>query len=115
MSYMRCGIIAMFFLLILVPQAWAASFPAARLVIKNQSFEPQTLTIPAGQQVEILVKNSDTFPAEFESTDLSREKVIPGGTILPLYVGPLSPGSYQFFNDFHPSSSGTIVVVPHKR
>ncbi len=115
MSHIRLGIIAMLFSLLLVAQAWAAPAPVVRLVIKNQSFEPQTLTLPAGEQIEIMVKNADTFPAEFESADLNREKVIPGGTTLPLYVGPLRPGSYQFFNDFHPSSTGTIVVVPPKQ
>jgi len=115
MSHIRLGIISMFFSLLLVSQAWAAPSSVVQLVIRNHSFEPQTLTIPAGQQVEIMVKNGDVFPAEFESSDLNREKVIPGGTTLPLYVGPLSPGSYRFFNDFHPSSTGTIVVVPPKR
>jgi len=110
MSRIRLGLISMLFSLVLAPQAWAAPSPVVNLVIRNQSFEPQTLTIPAGQQVKILVKNVDSFPAEFESSDLGREKVIPGGTTLPLYVGPLTPGSYRFFNDFHPSSTGTIVV-----
>jgi plastocyanin len=114
MSHIRLGIITTSFSLLLVPQAWAAPSLVLQLVIKNQSFEPQTLTIPAGQQVEIMVKNGDAFPAEFESTDINREKVIPGGTTLPLYVGPLSHGSYRFFNDFHPSGTGTIIVVPPK-
>lgn len=98
----------------LAAEAVAAS-PSFVLSIRNQAFEPRTLTLPAGQQVEIQLKNEDAVPAEFESSDLNREKVVPGGTTLPLYVGPLSPGRYQFFNDFQPSSTGTIVVVPSKR
>jgi plastocyanin len=92
-----------------VGAATASALPV--LILKHQAFEPQTLTIPAGQQIRILVRNEDALPAEFESSDLSREKVIPGGTALPVYIGPLNPGRYQFFNDFHPSSTGTIVVV----
>ena len=84
------------------------------LVIKNQVFEPQTLTIPAGVAVKILIKNEDVLPAEFESNDLGKEKVIPGGTQLPLYLEALTPGSYKFFNDFHPSGTGTIVVEKSK-
>jgi plastocyanin len=96
------------------PTEAATPSPPPTLVVKNQAFEPQTLTIPAGQQIKILVRNEDALPAELESSDLNREKVIPGGTALPVYIGPLSPGRYQFFNDFHPSSTGTIVVVQPK-
>jgi hypothetical protein len=98
-------------LAICLSAARAASSAPPVLILKNQAFEPQTFTIPAGRQVKILLKNEDALPAEFESSDLNREKVIPGGTALPVYIGPLSPGRYQFFNDFHPSSTGTIVVV----
>lgn len=94
------------------PNAAAAS--NLTLTIKNQAFQPKTLTIPAGQTVKIMVKNEDGLPAEFESSDFNREKVIPGGTQLPVYVGPLTPGSYGFFNDFHPPSTGTLIVKPAK-
>ena len=32
-----------------------------------------------------------------------------GGTV-SVYVGPLNPGRYEFFDDFHPSTRGFIVV-----
>lgn len=96
--------------------AWAATAPQPLvLTVKNQVFTPRVLSIPAGRQVEIILKNEDALPAEFESSDLNREKVIPGGSSLPLYVGPLSPGRYPFLNDFNPASTGTIVVVPAQR
>lgn len=93
-----------------ISAAWGAN-PDLELQIKNQAFQPNVLTIPAGQRVKILVKNEDTLPAEFESSDFNREKVIPGGTSLPVYVGPLSAGTYKFFNDFHPQSTGKLVVA----
>ena len=82
------------------------------LTIKNQAFQPGKLTVIAGKPITIQVKNADTLPAEFESSDLGREKVIPGGTTIPVFIGPLTPGTYKFFNDFHPDSRGTLVVVP---
>jgi len=97
----------------LVHAASAAS--DVQLAIKNQAFQPNTLTIPAGQTVRIMVTNEDVLPAEFESSDFNREKVIPGGTQIPVYVGPLSPGTYSFFNDFHPQSTGKLIVKPAKR
>ncbi len=84
------------------------------LTIKNQAFQPNTLTIAAGQTVRIMITNEDALPAEFESSDFNREKVIPGGTQIPVYVGPLSTGAYNFFNDFHPQSTGKLIVKPAK-
>jgi hypothetical protein len=31
-----------------------------------------------------------------------------------VYIGPLDPGRYRFFNDFHPASEGWVVVAPGK-
>ncbi len=91
--------------------ATQAATPDAHLQIRNQAFQPDTLTIPAGKTVKIIVRNQDALPAEFESSDLGREKVVPGGSEVPVWVGPLSPGTYKFYNDFHPQSTGTLVVV----
>ena len=92
------------------PAAQAAT-PEAHLTITHQAFQPDTLTIPAGKTVKIIVKNQDALPAEFESNDFNREKVIPGGSQVPVWVGPLTPGTYTFFNDFYPQSTGRLVVV----
>ncbi len=97
-------------LLVVAAQAAAAAEQVFHLAIVNQAFEPDTLNIPAGQRVKIMVKNTDAMPAEFESGEAHREVVIPGKTELPVYVGPLEPGTYHFFNDFHPQSKGTLVV-----
>lgn len=94
--------------------AFAAPALDVQLTIKNQNFQPDTLTIPPNRTVKIMVKNEDVLPAEFESSELNREKVIPGGTIIPVYVGPLPPGTYNFFNDFHPESKGQLIVKPAK-
>ena len=32
-----------------------------------------------------------------------------------MWVGPLTPGTYKFYNDFHPQSTGTLVVVAPRR
>lgn len=90
----------------------ARAAPPLTLVIRNQAFEPAMLTIPAGQVVKIMVRNEDALPAEFESSDFNREKVIPGRSTLPVFVGPLKPGTYGFFNDFHLQSKGKLIVAP---
>ena len=91
--------------------------PAARadevsyaISIQNHHFSPATVSVKAGQKIKLIVTNSGSKPAEFESAELNREKVIAGGTSAVIYVGPLEPGSYPFFDDFDPSNKGQIVA-----
>ena len=46
--------------------------------------------------------------AEFEK--LNREKVVLAGQSVVICVGPLSPGTYPLFDDFHQSTRGGIVA-----
>ena len=72
---------------------------------------PRELTIPAGQKVKIVVRNEDPTPAEFESSDLNREKVVGANSQIMLFVGPLDAGRYGFFDDFHrATTTGTLLV-----
>jgi hypothetical protein len=108
-------------LLIAVLSAWVfavvsscacAEESAPVLVVHNSNFEPGELTLPAGLKVKIVIRNQDNLPIEFESYDLSREIVVPANSELGIYVGPLSPGTYQFFNDFNHDMQGRILVRP---
>ena len=96
--------------LLLVCSGAAADPPTASLTIRNRAFEPSEISVPAGQKVELHVRNADTAAAEFESTELHREKVVPPGEEVVVYVGPLRAGSYEFFNDFNPNARGHIVA-----
>jgi len=80
------------------------------ITIKNSDFSPKNITVPAGQKIKLTVKNLDTTPAEFESSDLDREKVVNAGSEITVFVGPLDPGNYGYFNDFHQESTGTITA-----
>ena len=82
----------------------------AKLAISGGSFSPKELHLPAGVQVKLLIRNDDAMPAEFESTDLSREVVVPGHTQVTTYVGPLKAGRYRFFNDFNQAMQGEVVA-----
>jgi len=97
-------------LLVIASKVDATAEQVFHLAIVNQAFEPDTLTIPAEQRVKIMVMNKDSIPAEFESNDFYAEVVIPGKTELPVYARPLEPGTYHFFNEFHPESKGTLIV-----
>lgn len=85
--------------------------PEFTLVIKDHKFQPAELTIPADKKVLLIVDNQDPTPEEFESHELNREKVIPGNTKAKIFIGPLKPGTYPFFGEFHMETAlGKIIV-----
>ncbi len=80
------------------------------LTIQGKRFSPSELVIPAGQKIKLIVKNMDPTPAEFESSDLNREKLVTAGNKIIIYIGPLDAGRYSYFNDFNRDAKGTIVA-----
>ena len=95
--------------------AVALAADAVTLTLKDHQFAPSELRVPAGERFRIEVENKDATPAEFESSDLRVEKiVVPGGKIVVM-VGPLKPGTYKFFDDYHPdTATGTMTAVAGK-
>lgn len=87
--------------------------PAAEhlLEIRNHLFYPDTLKVPAGVKLRLLVVNHDATPEEFESYSLNREKVIMGGQRTVIFIGPLAPGSYDFFGEFNPRTAVGRVIA----
>lgn len=81
------------------------------MTIKNHTFEPSVLTVPANKRIKLTVQNLDTSPEEFESHALNREKVIPGGARAVIYIGPLKPGRYEFMGEFNPATAKGVVVA----
>ncbi|MBX6369285.1 MAG: cupredoxin domain-containing protein [Rhodospirillales bacterium] len=81
------------------------------ITIKDHKFEPAELTIPANKKVTLVVKNDDRTMEEFESKELRREKVIPGGQEAKIHVGPLKPGRYEFFGEFNPKTARGWLVA----
>lgn len=87
-----------------------APTPVFTLTIRNQAFEPASLEIPANQKIELRITNADAKPAEFESKDLRREKVIAPGQTASLFIGPLRPGRYEYYDDFRPTTRGHLIA-----
>ena len=83
----------------------------ARLVIRNHRFEPAELTVPAGKKLKLVIENQDATAEEFESYELNREKVVPPKGQVSIYVGPLKPGRYPFFGDFHKDSAQGVLIA----
>jgi hypothetical protein len=100
---------ASLFLLLSVLPAWAKA-PQLAIVLRDHQFAPADVTAPAGIRIELRVHNAQKTPAEFESSSLHREQVVTPGATIHVFVGPLSPGRYEFFDDFHPATRGHLVV-----
>jgi plastocyanin len=80
------------------------------ITIKDHKFEPAEVHAPAGKPIAFAVKNLGSIAAEFESDVLHVEKVIPPGGEATVHVRPLEPGRYNFFDDFHRATQGSLVV-----
>ena len=87
-----------------------ADDPSFSILMKNNQFIPSEVQIPAGVKVKLVVRNENSTASEFESTQFHREKIVPPGKEITVFVGPLDPGSYEFFDDFHPETRGHLVV-----
>lgn len=99
------------FALLLLPVTALAADVDAALSIKNNRFSPAELRVPAGKKVKLVVENQDAAAEEFESYELNREKVIAGNSRGTLFIGPLKPGRYPFFGDFHPLTARGVVIA----
>ncbi len=93
--------------------ALADDIPTFRLLIKGGHFFPETLEVPAATRFRLELKNEGPGAAEFESIELKKEKVLAPGVTSNLVFFPLKPGTYTFFDDFHPDTArGVIVAKP---
>jgi len=78
--------------------------------IKDHQFVPSDVPVPADVKVELIIKNEQATNAEFESSALHREKIVPPGGQISVFVGPLSAGTYEFFDDFNRATRGRLTV-----
>lgn len=97
--------------LLLFPALSMAADLEISLTIKDHQFTPAELKVPAGKKVKLVVNNMDSTPEEFESHQLNREKVIAGNSKATIYVGPLSPGKYTFWGEFHDKTARGVIVA----
>ncbi|MGA7386879.1 MAG: cupredoxin domain-containing protein [Pseudolabrys sp.] len=95
----------------------AACFPAGAqqtasvsVSVKNHRFQPAQIQAPAKVPIELHVKNLDPTPMEFESVSLRVEKVVSGNSEGVIRLRPLEAGSYNFFDDFNPQTTGVLLV-----
>jgi plastocyanin len=88
-----------------------AADPEVTLTIRDHRFEPAELRVPAGRKIKLVIDNQDASAEEFESHALNREKVIPGKTRVPVFIGPLKPGRYPFEGEYNAKTAKGLVIA----
>ena len=81
-----------------------------QLAVKNHRFEPAEIHAPANRPIVLAIRNLDAAAIEFESVSLRVEKAIAANGQGVINLRPLQPGRYNFFDDFHQETQGTLVV-----
>jgi hypothetical protein len=97
------------FLLICTVPAFAED-PTITITLRDHQFVPSEVPVPTGVRIKLIIRNEQATNAEFESTSLHREKMVTPGAEITVFVGPLDPGSYEFFDDFHGGTRGRLVT-----
>lgn len=97
--------------LLLPIMAQAAEQFRLSITLKDHRFTPAHLTVPAGQRFLIELINRDSMVAEFESYDMKFEKIVVASGTVTVHAGPLKPGTYKFFDDYHPETTGTVTAA----
>jgi len=83
----------------------------AHIAIRDHQFVPVETTVPARTKIKLFIDNQDATAEEFESYELNREKVVAANSQITVYVGPLEPGRYPFFGDFHKDSANGVLIA----
>ncbi len=102
-----------YFLLALIfsTNVMAEDMPYFELRIKNHKFNIEKIEVPAGKKFKIKVINEDPTSEEFESNSMIVEKFLGPKRSLTVTLGPLKPGTYEYFGEFHMKTAKGIVIA----
>lgn len=97
--------------LALSAEAGGDDLPVYVLVAKDGRFMPSSLNVAAGTRFKITLRNEGRDAIEFESMPLRKEKVLAPGAESFVVIAPLKPGTYDFFDEFHPDTGRGRIIV----
>ena len=98
-------------MLLMVSYSAIAQRQEFRLTLKEHLFYPAEITVPANKKIKLIIDNQDSSVEEFDSFSLNREKVLFPQQKSIIFIGPLSPGRYDFFGEYHPNSARGVIIV----
>jgi hypothetical protein len=82
-----------------------------KLLFQDGKITPIRIEVPAKQRFKIELQNDGETPAEFESGDLKKEKVLAPHSSSFLVFKGLETGQYPFYDDFHPDAPHGLIMV----
>lgn len=85
--------------------------PVFTIEFEDGKVEPQRLEVPANRRFQLQLRNKGDTPAEFESNELRKEKVLAPKSTSTLVFRTLDPGEYVFFDDFHPDAPKAVLIA----
>jgi hypothetical protein len=91
--------------------AHADDMPTIQLLMKDGRLFPETLEVPANTRFRLQIRNEGPGAAEFESLELRKETVLAPGVTRALVFHPMKPGTYKFFDEFHPETAQGKIVA----
>ena len=90
--------------------AWGEDVPP-EIKLADARFDPAEVVVPVNTPFKVRVTNADTAAIEFESFELRRERVVRPGETITVFMPPLAPGTYPFFDDFHRDTPAGAIVA----
>lgn len=94
-----------------LPASARAEDPVFRIEFNDGKVTPQRLEVPANRRFKLELHNVGTQPAEFESKELRKEKVLAPGASSFIVIRTLDPGEYDFFDDFHLDAPPAVLIA----
>ena len=91
--------------------AIADDLPTFKVLMKDGRIHPETVEVPVNTRFRLEVKNEGPGAAEFESLELKKELVLAPGVTRTMVFAPMKPGTYKFFDDFHPDTGQARIVA----
>jgi len=81
------------------------------ITLENGRFNPSEVVVPANTAFKLQVTNKDKDAIEFESFELHRERAVQPGETITVYMQSISPGTYEFVDDFHSNTPKGAIVA----
>ena len=91
--------------------AFADDEATFRIEFDDGQVTPRRLEVPANRRFGLELGNKGKSPAEFESLELRKEKVLAPESTTSMVIRTLDPGEYEFFDDFHPDAPPAVLVA----
>jgi len=98
-------------LLLMAGQVAADDVPTFKVLMKEGKIIPETVEVPANTRFRLEIRNEGPGAAEFESIELKKELVLAPGVTRNMVFFPMKPGTYKFFDDFHPETGQARIVA----